>query len=103
MDLVTREVDSDKLRDAITDVYNGTCSERTARQKYNLSSWLVQNGIEALSHFQLHHTLNTRCAQSEESQTYQMYQWATEYANVEMPNNAHTYKETKSAASCYIT
>eukprot|EP00957_Ditylum_brightwellii_P033136 2511748-Ditylum_brightwellii.AAC.1 len=68
MDLVAREVDSDKLRDAIINVYNGTCSERT-------------------------HTLNTRRAQSEESQTYQIYQWATAYANAEMPNNAYTYKE----------
>eukprot|EP00957_Ditylum_brightwellii_P060307 4579968-Ditylum_brightwellii.AAC.1 len=73
MDLVAREVDSDKLRDVIIDVYNSTCSERTVRQKYNLSSRLVRNGIEELSNFQLHRTLNTRNAQSEESQTYQMY------------------------------
>eukprot|EP00957_Ditylum_brightwellii_P048606 3688284-Ditylum_brightwellii.AAC.1 len=103
MDLVAREVDSDMLRDTIIDMYNGACFERTARQKYDLSSWLVQNGIEALSHFQLHCTLNTRRAQSKESQTYQMYQWATKYANAEMPNNAYTYKEMTCAASCYIT
>eukprot|EP00957_Ditylum_brightwellii_P005502 421005-Ditylum_brightwellii.AAC.1 len=74
MDLIAREVDPDKLKDAIIYVYNGTCSERTVRQKHNLSSRLGQNGIEVLSHSQLYFTLNTRRAQSEESQTYQMYQ-----------------------------
>eukprot|EP00957_Ditylum_brightwellii_P108151 8250876-Ditylum_brightwellii.AAC.1 len=68
-----KKYSADKRRDAIVDVYNDTCSERTAMIKYGLNSWLVHTAMEAFSEFQSDCAMIMRCAIAESSQIASFY------------------------------
>ena len=100
---VARKYYPEKLRDAIVDVYNGTCSERTVSTKYGLNSRLVRTAIAALSEYQSDRVMNERCKLTESSKSNQIYWWASKYANAVMTKQPYTHEELKKAAFCHIT
>eukprot|EP00957_Ditylum_brightwellii_P033593 2546091-Ditylum_brightwellii.AAC.1 len=98
-----REYCPEKLRDAIVDVYNGTCSEREASTQYDLNSRLIRTAIEALLECQSDRVMNERCMLTESSTSNQIYRWASKYANAAMTKQPYTHEELKKAAFCHIT